>query len=132
MDQTNNIGLGITSACRIGLSDVQHIQILNTCVHCRNVLTVPFLARFLQSGYNQSDDELAKPLTGKRRSSSRFYNDSEPRHFSCTACGMLLKNREVMKHPSLDVGICRKCKNFLFSGPFNKVNRLTILVSIFR
>ncbi|KAG0626550.1 hypothetical protein M758_2G134500 [Ceratodon purpureus] len=65
-------------------------------------------------------DELLRPNTRKRRSSSNFFQDIEPRNFSCTACGMLLKNREVMKHPSLDVGICRKCKTFLFSGPFNK------------
>ena len=85
------------------------------------------MSRFLQGGDNHSQDESVRYNTRKRR----FSRDTEPRNFSCTACGMLLRNRDVMKHPSLDVGICRKCKNFLFSGPFNKVNGLTLLLSIF-
>ncbi|XP_024393599.1 protein CHROMATIN REMODELING 20 isoform X2 [Physcomitrium patens] len=69
---------------------------------------------------NYSESGLLKPNTRRRQSTGKYYSDAEPRNFSCTACGMLLRNRDVMKHPTLDVGICRKCKNFLFSGPFNK------------
>lgn len=66
--------------------------------------------------YSSAEDYLK--VTKKRRASYI----QEPRDFSCTACGMLLKKRDVLRHPQLEVCICRKCKNFLFSGPFHKVH----------
>lgn len=86
----------------------------------------------LQGEENYSESGLLKPNTRRRQSTGKYYSDAEPRNFSCTACGMLLRNRDVMKHPTLDVGICRKCKNFLFSGPFNKVYCLIFSVFNFR
>lgn len=79
-------------------------------------------------GEDQSEEDL-RLVRKKRAGSMRFYQDNGPRDFPCTACGMLLKNREVVRHPQLDVGICKKCKDFLFSGPFHKVPQ-TALVNL--
>ena len=41
--------------------------------------------------------------------------------FECTTCGYNIHVCKIEKHPQLGVGICKKCKIFLYSGPFTKV-----------
>lgn len=45
----------------------------------------------------------------------------EKRSFPCTACGTLLRNKDVLRHPKLAAGICKRCEKHYLSGPFKKV-----------
>eukprot|EP01018_Ginkgo_biloba_P006063 Gb_33142 [translate_table: standard] len=44
----------------------------------------------------------------------------ESKEFQCTACGRLLKVSNVHKHPLLEVIVCKECKSFYESCPFQK------------
>ncbi|CAM6088651.1 unnamed protein product [Calypogeia fissa] len=40
--------------------------------------------------------------------------------FPCTACGTLMRKKDVLRHPKLAVGICKRCRKHYLSGPFKK------------
>lgn len=70
-----------------------------------------------ESNGNGSGDPVSDTKKRKYRPSPMKGKSGLP----CTACGTRLRPGEVVRHPTLPVGICKRCRKHYLSGPFKKV-----------